>query len=645
MSQRDMQHQVTVGGGASATDGYSPASEAPPPATRLLDLPPALLDDIACRVMQLGARSLLPLTCRAFSLAHLLHIPAVRIQLGRQCCNQLLTPRVVAALQARTSKLALTLWQPETEDSFRYNKQLAPTLQLPQTEYTQQYTDLLAHVLAKLDSCAAVEVCKLVSSGTYDSDNCRHLRCSPGLAQHLLDSFPSLTGLTLDGLIVSSDALASMLSHPPLALKLQQLDLTDPSIVDGDMEPGAVGTLLQGLQLKQLSVAVIDAQQLPLGTPPLPIFQPLAQHLTQLNFYLYYPQYDDDPRSNYLVQFKYLVDYLQPLAQLQVLTLPCQDQLEGLIELLQALPQLHTLRLPAVAVLGQQRLDALLAATQITNLQLGTVEALHTSYADAPCSWQWLELVGSVDWKAITCLPLHSLSQPLLLGHLDVSVEDTPDPEMAAAFQLLAYVCKVPVKIKSMLLTMLSLKQQFDSDDGWFAKEEEEEEEEEEELFVEELFAKEGSGPVVITLAYIRQQRVEFAQMVAMLQPLQFCFVGKVAIRDLHGITAADVLALAPLCRDCTHFGLTNGSMEPSLEFWCQLVQLMPALQDIELIDVQGCVSAAMHESLQLMAEQPWARWLDVKIQADITASELPACWQAGSWLKTGVFKVSMWGE
>ncbi|KAJ9533995.1 hypothetical protein QJQ45_027100, partial [Haematococcus lacustris] len=589
MSQRDMQHQVTVDGGASATDGYNPASEAPPPATRLLDLPPALLDDIACRVMQLGARSLLPLTCRAFSLAHLPHIPALRIQLGRQCCDQLLTPRVVAALQARTSKLALTLWQPETEDSFWYNKQLAPTLQLPQTEYTQQYTDLLAHVLAKLDNCAAVEVCKLVSSGTYDSDNCRHLRCSPGLAQHLLDSFPSLTALTLDGLIVSSDALASMLSHPPLASKLQQLDLTDPSLVDGDMEPGAVGTLLQGLQLKQLSVAVVEAQQLPLGTPPLPIFQPLAQHLTQLNFYLYYPQYDDDPRSNYLVQFKYLVDYLQPLAQLQVLTLPCQDQLEGLTELLQALPELHTLRLPAVAVLGQQRLDALLAATRITTLQLGTVEGLHTSYADAPCSWQRLELMGSVDWKAITCLPLHSLSQPLLLRHLEVSVEDTPDPEMAAAFQLLAYACKVPVKIKSMLLTMLSLKQQFDSDDGWFAKEDEEEEEdeeedeeEEEELFVEELFAKGGSGPVVITPAYLRQQRVELAQLVAMLQPLQFCCVGKVVVRDLHKVTAADVLALAPLCRDCTYFGLTNGSMEPSLEFWRQLVQLMPALQDID---------------------------------------------------------------
>ncbi|GFH33211.1 hypothetical protein HaLaN_32546, partial [Haematococcus lacustris] len=186
MSKRHMHHHSAVDGGASATDGYSPAGEAPPPATRLLDLPPALLDDIACH---------------AFSLAHLLHVPALRVQLGRQCCDQLgrqccdqlLTPRVVAALQARTRKLALTLWQPETEDSVCYSKQLAPTLQLPQTEYSKHFTNLLAYALAKLDNCAAVE-----------------------------------------GLCVSSDALASLLSHPLLALHLQQLHVTNDSVPVGD---------------------------------------------------------------------------------------------------------------------------------------------------------------------------------------------------------------------------------------------------------------------------------------------------------------------------------------------------------------------------------------------------------------------------
>ncbi|GFH25480.1 hypothetical protein HaLaN_23456, partial [Haematococcus lacustris] len=498
MSQRDMQHQVTVDGGASATDGYSPAGEVPPPATRLLDLPPALQDDIACRVMQLGTRSQLPLTCRAFSQARLLHLPALRIQLGRQCCNQLLTPRVVAALQARTSKLALTLWQPETEDSKGYRKQLAPTLQLPQTEYTQDYTELLAHALAKLGNCAAVEVCNLVSSGIYDFDKLKHLRCPPGLAQQLLDSFPSLTALTLQGLCVSSDALASLLSHPPLALQLQRLDLTKTSVPDGDA-PGAVGTLFQGLQFKQLSIAAVRPKQP--GTPSLPSFQPLAQHLTQLDLSLYYCSlYYGNDGTNYLVQ------YLQPLAQLQVLTLPCQYQLDDLTELLQEVE----LRIP------------------------------------------------------------HEVITPALLQSLNM----------------------------------------------------------------EHLF---GSTRT------LQEQREDLAQLGLALQPLQFC--GKVKVYGLHEVTAADVLALAPLFRDCTHFQLCRGSMEPSLEFWHQLVQRMPAVQQVEFNNVEGSVSAAMHESLQLMAEQPWARWLHITICYDLEGSQLPACWQAGSWLMAGIIKVSLWAD
>ncbi|GFH25483.1 hypothetical protein HaLaN_23459, partial [Haematococcus lacustris] len=527
MSQRDMQHQATVDGGASTTDGCSPAGEVPPPATRLLDLPPALLDDIACRVIQLGAGSLLPLTCRAFSLARLLHVPALRIQLGRQYCDQLLTPRVVAALQARMSKLTLTL-------------------QLRQTKDTQHYTDLLAHALAKLDKCAAVEVCKLVSSGVYDPDKRRHLRCSPGLAQQLLDSFPSLTALTLQGLCVSSDVLASMLSHPPLALQLQRLDLTKTSVPDGE-EPGAVGTLLQGLQLKQLSIAAVDPEQP--GTSPLPSFQPLAQHLTQLHLNMSGCHRDTD--------LGYFMEYLQPLIQLQVLTIANLGGLEGLTEVVQMLPQLHTLQLPDFTVSHQQQLTTLLAATQITSLQLATVQACDTSYADAPCSWQRLELTGGIAWRAIAYLPLHSLSQPLVLRRLAISVEDIPDPEMAAALHLLAEAIKVPVLIKGVELTMLNEVQQT--------------------LVYEQHYMKMRRGPGVITPALLQKQRVNLAQLVAMLRPLQRC--REVVVSDLHGVTADDILALAPLCRDCTHFQLSDATMDPSLEFWRQLVQLMPAVQ------------------------------------------------------------------
>ncbi|KAJ9505140.1 hypothetical protein QJQ45_008993 [Haematococcus lacustris] len=602
MSQQDMQHHDTGDGSASATDGYSSAGQAPPPATRLLDLPPALLDDIACRVMQLGARNLLPLTCRAFSQARLLHVPALRIQLGRQCCDQLLTPRVLAVLQARKSKLALTLWQPETEDSDSYNEQLAQTLRLPQTEYTQDYTELLAHALAKLDNCAAVEVCKLVSSGLYDPDKRKHLHCPPGLAQQLLGSFPSLTALTLDGLSVSSVALVSLLSHPPLALQLQQLDIAHIISQNGDMpfcdEPGAVVPLFQGLQLKQLSMAAILFEQP--GPSLLPSFQPLAQHLTQLHLESRDIYSDED--------LSFLREFMQPLVLLQVLTISNHYGLEGLTELLQVLPQLHTLQLPDATVSGQQQLNTLLAATQLTSLQLGTVQALDTSYADAPCSWQRLELQW-IDWEAITHLPLHSLTQPLVFGRLSIRVEDISEPKVAAALHRLAQAIKVPVKIKDVRLTLMSPEEQ------------------------------ERLG--VITPALLQQQRVDLAQLVAMLQPLQCC--GKVEVNDLHEVTAADVAALAPLCRDCTHFQLYGGSIKPSLEFWRQLVQLMPAVQEVIFLLTKESYCAAMHESLQLMAEQPWARRLHVIISYTYNAPEPPACWQAGSWLKAGVFNLSLW--
>ncbi|KAJ9520537.1 hypothetical protein QJQ45_007413 [Haematococcus lacustris] len=163
------------------------------------------------------------------------------------------------------------------------------------------------------------------------------------------------------------------------------------------------------------------------------------------------------------------------------------------------------------------------------------------------------------------------------------------------------------------------------------------------EIKEQELRLVPGPGTKPITPALLQQQKVDLAQLVALLQALQCC--GKVVVRGLHEVTATDVLALAPLFRDCTHFELRGGSVEPSLEFWHQLVQLMPAVQEVEFTHVEGCVSAAMHESLQLMAEQRWARWLDITIRYQFQASQLPACWQAGSWVKASVFKVSMFDE
>ncbi|GFH31421.1 hypothetical protein HaLaN_30466 [Haematococcus lacustris] len=173
----------------------------------LLELPEALIADIASRAVRLGAGGALSLTCIAFSRTNLLNAPALRIQLDCQRCDQLLTPRAVAALQFRTCELALIV--EEQRD-----------------QHNRQYIRLLTKLSIQLQE------------GKFRS-------------------------------------------------------------------------------------------------------------------------------------FHDFTEELQPLAQLQVLTISNDLwYLMGLPELLQALPQLHTLQLPGAAVKGQERLDTLLAATQLTSIQL-----------------------------------------------------------------------------------------------------------------------------------------------------------------------------------------------------------------------------------------------------------------------------------
>ncbi|KAJ9532446.1 hypothetical protein QJQ45_010540 [Haematococcus lacustris] len=546
--------------GPSATPGALPG-------TSLATLLPELSDDIARRALQLGAGGgVLSLTCRAFSKTHLLHAPALRIQLDSQGCDQFLTPRVVAALQARTCKLVLTLEQQRAQSS-------------------RQYISLLTEVLKRLASCAAVDNCKLGTvrgpSLIPHPSSLKPLPCSPDLARHLMDAFPGLTSLSLHGYAIPCSGLATLLSHPQLSLQLQQLDLSSSTILQAKRPKPGAATLANLFDTSKLDQLSLSTQKMAGETEPLlPDLRPLSQHLTQLCL---------QQREGAVWGLDDFTAALQPLAQLQVLTLPDIHNLRGLTRLLHVLPQLHTLQLPCAVVYGQEQLDTLLAATQLTSIQLNSLMGLTSSHADAPCSWQRLELTGDIGCSSAAHLPLHSLTQPLVLGELRVDTDYCR--WVAAAVDNLTQGCSVPVRIKVLHLRMRG------------------------------------------------QQHERLLQLEALLQPPNHCSWEKVFVSHMI-VGAANVATLAPLCQGCTHLEFSYSSLTPSLEFWHQLVQLMPTVTHLTVSDTKGSDSAAMHQSLQLMAEQPWSRWLDICIEGRSDSDALPACWRASPLSQPGKLRV-----
>ncbi|KAJ9521488.1 hypothetical protein QJQ45_008889 [Haematococcus lacustris] len=516
----------------ATVDGVPGQAPSPTLGTPLLDLPEALIEDIASRAARLGAGSALSLTCTDFSKANLMHAPALHIQLDSQRCDQLLTPRVVAALQARTCKLALTIEQ-------------------QQAQHTRQYIMLLTNVLKKLASCAAVEACRgLVPSPAVVWPPCSPTRSCP----------------------CSCSSWTSPAPPSPSA----ESDLSQG--------PSTLANLFHASRLKHLSLST--KRMAGEDKPRMPNLQPLSQHLTQLCI---------QQREGKVWGLGSFTATLQPLAQLQVLTMPGYHELWDLPGLLQALPQLHTLQLPDAEVLGQGRLNRLLAATQLTSMQLDSLAGLRRSCADVPCSWQRLELTGYVDCATVAHLPLHSLTQPLVMGRLSVYIGKISP--VAAAVHNLTRSRIVQVRIKELQL--------YNSSDVRMAA----------------------------------QQREHLQQVVAVLQALEHCSWEVVSVERLD-VGVADVSILAPLCQGVTQLEFAYGSLTPSLEFWRQLVLLMPTVTGVVLRHVCMSTSSAMHQSLQLMADQPWARGLDVCISLTPGSSELPACWLSDNPSKPGKLRV-----
>ncbi|KAJ9519477.1 hypothetical protein QJQ45_000570 [Haematococcus lacustris] len=451
---------------------------------------------------------------------------------------------------------------------------------------------MLTHVLARLGRCAAVEACKLSSGSGSGSGSfaMKPLDCAPGLAQHLLDSFPSLTALFLHGYSVTCSGLASLLSHPQLSLQLQQLDLQSVILQPQQPGPGAISlaNLFHGARLKELRLDVSK-------TAPLPDLQPLAQHLTQLHIRVpetTSDECDDDSQNGEIYAhggwsdgeegfgevdgFSAAVGPLPLLQELHVSGDILKRGYEPLFQLLQGLPRLHTLHLDGL--LYGQELDALLAATQLTSVSVSLVGGLNSSHAEAPCSWQRLEMTQVHDCTTISDLPLHSLTQPLVLYGLGFDLFDLLDTKasVAAAVYNLTQACKVAVRIQRLELHRLG-----------------------------SHFMAQG--------------------MLALLQPLSKCCCDTVSLccQDA-AFSVEDITLIAPLCQHCTHLMFYHGSMAACTEFWCQLVQLMPNVATVTVLNTEGFDSVAMCDSLLCMAGQPWARRLDIRVDA---IHQPPPCW------------------
>ncbi|KAJ9521319.1 hypothetical protein QJQ45_001185 [Haematococcus lacustris] len=615
------------------------ASSTPSPAPSLLDLPAALLDDIMSKAAKLGTLYVLLSTSYTLFYRYLLNTPNFRLTLhSKERCERLLTPRIIEALHVRPGGRKLMLLHTHSE---------APTGQVVVTSGHEQHMVVLGSVLSKLagkqTSTSTIHSCELSNKGRPPLEvappgrSCLDppvpLDCTSGLAQLLVASFPSLTALTIHGYSASCRDLASLLSHPQLAQQLQQLDLPRSCIIQEPQQPAqpgevTLGNLFRGLRLHTLSLEVSSES-------PLPNLQPLAQHLTQLHigkpealmYCLEYVPGNPIGTLTYAASGRPVApsDYrpevrermltlpsLQPLAQrlagksgqpykVKMLTIVALASLTGLPQLLQYLPQLSLLLLPNTAVKEQAELDMLLAATQLTGIKLKSIEGLTSSCADAPCSWQRLELTGSVSNTTAAYLPLHSLTKPLVLGRLSLRTASDNSTLAAAAVHNLTQACKVPVMIRELELNMRGI-------------------------------------PTDISALRTNMQRVS-----SLLRPLQ---QGRCLVRDavsflnLKDVTAAAVPVLAPLCQRCTGVEFLECSLTPSLEFWHQVMVTMPAVQSIAFRKTEGAGTEAMRESLQLMVEQPWARWLQLGVVH--CPSQLAACWQAGGYFQTGGYGVNV---
>ncbi|KAJ9514136.1 hypothetical protein QJQ45_002231 [Haematococcus lacustris] len=256
----------------------------------------------------------------------------------------------------------------------------------------------------------------------------------------LAHQFPSLTSLTLgEGITLTTSQLHDLVCHTTLVQRLQHLDISEAHIVDPSIPGLFVGSRLRGL--------VFEGED----WTCLPHLTPLAPFLTQLSLQCVNDGYNPASLAAAVLQLTCLRSLRVPTTETAV---------ADLLPLLTNLPSLNTLDLPRVSVAGQEQVNTLLAATQITRLLLWEVCGMSASRASTACSWQQLcfkdeggyESDKSLDWSAAAYLPLHSLTHPLHILRLDLN-GDTDEQLVAAAERNLCVSCRAGVVVESMVVS------------------------------------------------------------------------------------------------------------------------------------------------------------------------------------------------
>ncbi|KAJ9532209.1 hypothetical protein QJQ45_003886 [Haematococcus lacustris] len=363
--------------------------------TQLLDLPEELLGAVLRQLRDGNSRLQVLMTSKRLATALLQHTPSIQLThplaVDLVCApgdERCIHPFLAQALLTRKAHLELTL-QPEGK---------LPAQQRPKRG------GLLAVTLGAVELCPAVT--HLIISFPKGLPRPVYI-WKPVYSSGLAASYPSLTSLTLRSFQLSSTQLGRLLSHPALLPRLKHLDVCGTDIMNKAQPAPSPFT---GSRLQQLRLGWGYWEFMP-------HLAPLAPHLTRLE--VASAEIND---SGFVGSLSSLAVAVGTLTCLQSLKFDLDDLEAGdwflpvLVPMLASLPSLHTLLLLQETVHGDQ-VDVLLAATQITHLQVYSISCLVFSRVSAACSWRRLE-VEEMDWLSAAHLPLHSLTHPLQLAQL-----------------------------------------------------------------------------------------------------------------------------------------------------------------------------------------------------------------------------------